>query len=138
MILLCGIWRLALLTLLRNGLYRVSSSDWCAVDCSEWWYRDLRVRTFWRTSFGRIRLRWERRGSEKRVHEAPCKEPVLRRKSQLLEQEVSVSKRILVRQFYRISEILILRPIRKAILGPVSLRKRHFAVSFFEQLEVQI
>ena len=89
MSLLCGIWRLALLTWLRNGRYRVSSIDWCAVDCSEWWYRDLRVRTFWWTSFGRIRLRWERRGSEKRVHEAPCKEPVLRRKSQLLEQEVS-------------------------------------------------
>ena len=43
----------------------------------------------WWTSFGRIRLRWEGRGSEKRVHEAPCKEPVLRRKRQLLEQEVS-------------------------------------------------
>ena len=50
MSLLCGIWRLALLTLLRNGLYRVSSSDWCAVDCSEWWYRDLLSRSLFRLS----------------------------------------------------------------------------------------
>ena len=59
-------------------------------------------------------------------------------KASFWSRKLAESKRILVRQFYRISEILILRPIRKAILGPVSLRKRHFAVSFFEQLEVQI
>ena len=56
-------------------------------------------------------------------------------KASFRSRKLAESKRIFVRQFYRINEILNLRPIRKAILGPVSLRKRHFAVSFFGQIE---
>ena len=56
-------------------------------------------------------------------------------KASFRSRKLAESKRIFARQFYRINEILNLRPIRKAILGPVSLRKRHFAVSFFGQFE---
>ena len=76
-----GIGLLVLLALLRNGLYRAISILGVVVS------RFARTHRWW-TSFDLIRLRWEEKGVKKRVHEAPCKEPVLRRRSQLLEQQV--------------------------------------------------
>lgn len=76
-----GIGLLVLLALLRNGLYTAMSILGVVMS------RFARTHRWW-TSFDLIRLRWEEEGVKKRVREAPCKEPVLRRRSQFLEQHV--------------------------------------------------